>query len=146
MNVNKIFSNWFYNFLFLWVFIGTLSLIMIGGVYLFTDDTLTSGIFIFTAFWVTIFSLAFSTITFLIRKYVVRYMKKNNGKPPVILNNSDWIKQGFITGSVIYVVFILCVSVITGLTLKLALLSAPFFLLGFYQVYFLRNNKSSSNK
>ncbi len=147
MNPNKIFSNWFYIFLFLWLLLVTLCLLIIGFAHLFLDETITQQTFLFAGFWLTFFSVITATILYLVRRYSVRYTNKNDGKTLIEINRSNWVKQGIKVGVVTYVIFLLFTLFMSqSLTLRSALMASPFFLLGFAQAYFLRNRRTNNEE
>ena len=147
MNTNKIFSNWFYIFLFFWLLLATLCLLFIGFAYLFLDELITTRTFIFAGFWLTFFSLITATILYFIRRYSVQYANKNDGKAPLEINRSNWVKQGIKVGTITYVIFMLFTLFMgQDLTPKSALMASPFFLLGFAQAYFLRNRRTNNEE
>lgn len=147
MNPNKIFSNWFYIFLFFWTLLGTFCLMAIGFTFAFLDEPITRRTFIFTGFWLTFFSVITATVLYFVRRYSVRCANKNDGKATLEINQSNWGKQGIKVGILTYVLFLLFTMFMgQGLTVKSALLASPFFLLGFAQAYFLRNRRTNNEE
>ncbi|MGL1889872.1 MAG: hypothetical protein OCD76_25390 [Reichenbachiella sp.] len=140
MNKPNFLSNWFRTFAFLWLLMALLCFIFILVGEFFLDEPITTRIFVFSGFWITLMSLITATVLQLFKKVATNYSKKNEGRGIIEINNRNWVKQGIKIGLIMHVGFT-TFTVITGaqLTTQLVLMTSPFFLLGFGQAYFMRN-------
>ncbi|MDW3210097.1 MAG: hypothetical protein R8N23_09525 [Reichenbachiella sp.] len=146
MNTNKIFSNWFYIFLFFWTLLATLCLLTIGITYAFFDEPITQRTFLFTGFWLTFFSLLTATILYSIRRYSIRYANKNDGKSPLPINKKNWPIQGLkigIPGFILILIFHWIMG--QDITMNSLLFASFFILVGMWSAYNVRNRSNNDN-